>query len=68
MTKQIDKQKQGAQPGNQNAKKVTTSGMFACRLSDKTKDKIKARAKELDISHATYITILVKADCVRLQE
>lgn len=55
--------KPGAQPGNQNAKKVTTSEMFACRLPDTVKDKIKNKAKELGISQAAYITLLVEADC-----
>lgn len=53
---------QGAQPGNQNAKKTNTSGMFACRLPDAVKDKIKGRAKESGISQAVYITLLVEAN------
>lgn len=54
--------KRGAQLGNQNAKKTNTSGMFACRLPDAVKDKIKDRAEALGISQAAYITLLVEAD------
>lgn len=60
--KELTTKKQGAQPGNQNAKKVTTSSMFACRLPDTVKDKIKDKAKALGISQAAYIALLVEAD------
>lgn len=54
--------KRGAQPGNQNAKKETTSEMFACRATDETKGKIKVGAKKRGISQGAYIALLVEAD------
>lgn len=59
----MTKKNRGAQPGNQNAKKPTMSEMFACRLSDKVKDKIRAGAEKRGISQGAYIALLVEADC-----
>ena len=63
MIEELTTKNPGAQPGNQNAKKTNTSGMFACRLPDAVKGKIKDRAKTLGISQAAYITLLVETDC-----
>ena len=58
--------KQGAQFGNQNAKKLKTQTMWACRLPDEIINKIKIGAKKRGISQSKYITLLIEADCPKL--